>query len=318
MPTALLLTDPLHGHTTDLLTRALDRHGVRAVPVFSERFPMHISIRQEVEHSELVVGGEVIDSRDVCGVWLRRMMRCELPPSWPEDVRRAVSSECQTAWEAFLRSLDHAAWVNPWEVERSVSGNKPRQLRVAREVGLQVPDTLITNDPDAVRARVADDPSGWVTKMQTAALVGGHMAFTRRLNAGMLGSLDTLRTCPMIVQRWIPKRRELRVAWVAGRAFCGALDGVIDGRMVDDWRSLPPGATSWRPATLPDEVAHRLDLFMGRLGLVHGGVDLIEDTDGQWWFLEVNSAGEWGMLELELGLPVSDAIAALLARGGSA
>ena len=50
------------------------------------------------------------------------------------------------------------------------------------------------------------------------------------------------------------------------------------------------------------------------LGLVFGAVDLIRTPDGEHVFLEVNPAGEWGMLERDLGLPIADALAeALLA-----
>ena len=53
---------------------------------------------------------------------------------------------------------------------------------------------------------------------------------------------------------------------------------------------------------------------MSELGLVFGAVDLIRTPSGEHVFLEVNPSGEWGMLERDLGLPISEAIAeALLA-----
>jgi len=48
------------------------------------------------------------------------------------------------------------------------------------------------------------------------------------------------------------------------------------------------------------------------LGLVFGAVDLICTPAGEYVFLEVNPGGEWGMLERDLGLPISEAIAAAL------
>lgn len=316
MPVALLLTCPEYTLTTDAVARGLVARGVRPLPVYSEAFPMQLGIRQRLDGVELIVDGEVIDGRDVRGVWVKHMRPPALPDAWPEEVRRSVAAESRTAWEAALRSLDHATWVNPLDVGDRVAHDKPLQLRVAREVGLGVPETLITNDPAAARALVADDPAAWVTKLQTSVAAGATP--TRRLTPAALAALDRLQSCPMILQRWVPKRRELRVAWVAGRALCGALDGVVDGRPVEDWRALPPDATPWRHAELPDDVAHALDRLMARLGLLYGGVDLIEDLDGRWWFLEVNTAGEWGMLEAELGLPIGDALAEVLARGATA
>ena len=48
---------------------------------------------------------------------------------------------------------------------------------------------------------------------------------------------------------------------------------------------------------------------MSELGLVFGVVDLICTPGGEHVFLEVNPAGEWGMLQRDLGLPISEAIA---------
>ena len=51
---------------------------------------------------------------------------------------------------------------------------------------------------------------------------------------------------------------------------------------------------------------------MSELGLVFGAVDLICTPSGEYVFLEVNPGGEWGMLERDLGLPISEAIAEAL------
>jgi glutathione synthase/RimK-type ligase-like ATP-grasp enzyme len=51
---------------------------------------------------------------------------------------------------------------------------------------------------------------------------------------------------------------------------------------------------------------------MSELGLVFGAVDFICTPAGEYVFLEVNPGGEWGMLERDLRLPISEAIAAAL------
>jgi hypothetical protein len=56
---------------------------------------------------------------------------------------------------------------------------------------------------------------------------------------------------------------------------------------------------------------------MSELGLAFGAVDLICTPSGEHVFLEVNPGGEWGMLERDLALPVSEAIAAALVESQS-
>jgi hypothetical protein len=74
----------------------------------------------------------------------------------------------------------------------------------------------------------------------------------------------------MVFLERIDKASELRVVYVAGQLFTGAIDasGSRDGAV--DWL-LPPR--------------------------------------GEPVFLEVDPGGEWGMLERELGLPIPEAIA---------
>src|SRR6185503_7971132 len=108
------------------------------------------------------------------------------------------------------------------------------------------------------------------------------------------------------------KAYELRVAYVAGEAFAGALDATGTSRGHTDWRRAAPEECHWQKVQLPIEVANSLQTLMLELGLVFGAVDLICTPSREYVFLEVNPGGEWGMLERDLGLPISDAIAAAL------
>ena len=116
----------------------------------------------------------------------------------------------------------------------------------------------------------------------------------------------------MVFQELIPKACELRVAFVAGETFAGALDASGTSRGQTDWRRVAPEECRWEKAQLPTEVANGLRTLMSELGLVFGAVDFICTPGGEHIFLEVNPGGEWGMLERDLGLPISEAIATAL------
>ena len=111
----------------------------------------------------------------------------------------------------------------------------------------------------------------------------------------------------MMFQAYIPKALELRIAWVDGQAFVGALDGKKCGV---DWRY--ESTASWERHSLPAAIHSQLAQLMQRLGLRQGAIDMIVQPDGEYVFLEVNPHGEWGMLEQELGLPIGAALAAAL------
>ena len=120
---------------------------------------------------------------------------------------------------------------------------------------------------------------------------------------------EALRYSPMVFQEQIPKLRELRVVFVAGNLFVGALDASRYSAVTMDWRRSTPEDCTWESDRLPDEVTRHLNCFMVKLGLTFGAVDLIETPDGEHVFLEINPTGEWGMLERDLGYSISGAIA---------
>src|SRR6185503_6963201 len=157
--------------------------------------------------------------------------------------------------------------------------NKLRQLRLARALGLCVPRTLVTNDPDAVRAFRAEVGT-LVTKMLTPLSVsmGKAELFVRTTELGDedLADLDGLRASPMVFQERIEKRRELRVACVGARVFAGAIDASRSQAGRTDWRGARPDEASWEPAALAPGAARALRELLERLGLVYGAADLIE------------------------------------------
>jgi glutathione synthase/RimK-type ligase-like ATP-grasp enzyme len=202
--------------------------------------------------------------------------------------------------------------VNDRRSERAAE-NKLLQLRAARESGLDIPPTLMTND--AARARDFYEAEGGrvVAKLLRPLSVSmgdaPFFVYTSDVRAEDIEALDSLRHCPVVFQRKIEKRRELRVAYVAGKLFAGALDASASARGRTDWRLAEPGECSWSSAELEPALSARLEKLMRRLGLDYGAIDLIETPEGGHVFLEVNPGGEWGMLEHDLGLPISEAIA---------
>jgi glutathione synthase/RimK-type ligase-like ATP-grasp enzyme len=68
----------------------------------------------------------------------------------------------------------------------------------------------------------------------------------------------------------------------------------------------------WRPYQLPLEVEQKILRLMDYFSLNYGAIDIILTPGGKHVFLELNPSGEFFWLERSPGLPISDAIAALL------
>jgi len=66
---------------------------------------------------------------------------------------------------------------------------------------------------------------------------------------------------------------------------------------------------------LPADIRTKLQLFMARLSLVYGAVDLIVTKSGDYVFLEVNPGGQWKWLEDVTAVPITAEIASFIATG---
>ncbi|WP_437658352.1 MvdC family ATP-grasp ribosomal peptide maturase [Sorangium sp. So ce1182] len=305
------------------VAEALRRRGARPVRLDVDRFPRGITLSTALgaggARRRLEDAGATIDGDEISAVWLRRLWAPSLGEGIPEEYRAACVRESMTTLTGWLRGLPARRWINEPAAEERAQ-DKLRQLAVAASVGLRVPETLVTNDAAEVRAFFARLEGNVVAKMltpfSTSLSGGGPFVFTHAVSAADLDALSGLRQSPMVFQERIPKARELRVACVDGRCFPGALDATRYESLAVDWRhpAVNEAGIAWEQDALPRDVAAQLGALQRALGLVFGAVDLIRTPDGEHVFLEVNPAGEWGMLERDLGLPIADALAeALLA-----
>ena len=315
----LLLTHSGDFYTIDLVAQALARRGVRTIRFNTDLFPslVKLSARAGDERAARLVTetGEETSADEVRAVWTRKLWTPRMTDDLDERYRAMCVSESAAALEGFLDALQNVLWVNDLDRQRNAE-NKQRQLRLAAHAGLRVPRTLVTNDAAAARQFFAETEGETVAKLLRPLAVSMNadtpFVYTNRVCEEDLAGAEALRHSPMVFQELIPKAYELRVACVAGEAFAGALDAAGTSRGHTDWRRAAPEECHWQKAQLPREVAKSLRVLMSELGLVFAAVDLICTPEGEHVFLEVNPSGEWGMLERDLGLPISEAIARAL------
>jgi MvdC family ATP-grasp ribosomal peptide maturase len=315
----LLLTHSGDFYTVDLVAEALARRGARPFRLNTDLFPTSVKLSARAgddRAAQLITdAGAQVSTLEVCAVWARKLWKPQMDADLDERYREMCIRESVAALEGFLDALHDTRWVNDIQRERAAE-NKQRQLRIAAQAGLRIPRTLVTNDPLAARQFFIETEGRMVAKLLRPLTVSMNaptlFVYTSRVREEDLASAETLRHSPMVFQELIPKACELRIAWVAGEAFTGALDASGTSRGQTDWRLAAPEECHWQSAVLPVEVSRGLQSLMAELGLVYGAIDLICTPAGEHVFLEVNPGGEWGMLQRDLGLPIADAIAKAL------
>ncbi|WP_224245702.1 MvdC/MvdD family ATP grasp protein [Hyalangium gracile] len=322
----LLVTHSRDHFTVDRVAQEVSRRGAHPLRVDTDGFPSELELTTEMDGDSggvtLRTATQEIPGEAIRAAWLRRLglprIAEDMEPVWREGCVR----ESQAAIEGFLGGLEAAGcrFINPLEAGRAAT-HKLQQLRLARSLGLEVPRTLVTNEPARVRSFFEQVERRMVAKMLTPlsqSMEGDQpFVYTSAIGPEHLEELDGLSQSPMVFQERIDKARELRVIVVGHQCFVGAIDASGSAAGQVDWRRAGRGECGWAPGELPADVAARLQRLVASLGLVYGAADLIVTPDGRHVFLEVNPGGEWGMLERDLGLPIAAALAdALVVEDG--
>ena len=321
--TVLIITHSEDNESVSMVTQAIERKGGKAIRFDTDRYPTEVRLsayygKTGDERLMLTNDQGEFNLREVTAIWHRRLnYGAQLPKTLDRQLRHASLGETRAAAQGMLASLK-AFRMDALPHIRHAE-NKQLQLQVARELGLEIPRTLTTNDPSAVRVFAESCESGMVTKMLSSFAVYEEgrelVVFTNPVKPEDLADLSGLSLCPMTFQEMIPKALELRLTVVGKRVMSAAIKSQTSLRAAHDWRRDGlQMIQDWQPYELPREVEEKVLRLMDYFVLNYGAIDIIVTPDGRHVFLEVNPVGEFFWLERCPGLPISDAIADLLLR----
>jgi len=276
-------------------------------------------------------------------VWNRLIAQPQALQTLSTDLRNHINTEATS----FMVTLDaycpQASWLDPPNAVL-ITNQKPRQLAVAKTLGLSIPDTVMGNNADALESICSQhetliiksvvskeyvsqpnfqerlqfhlkqcffrDPNSNPDEMR-GPLLKTQVTPPQRVSAKQLqAKYSQLSLCPVIIQAYVPKAYELRITVVGQKVFACRIDSpqAHTPEAQVDWRldidNIPHSAHS-----LPDAIAQKcLDLCRA-LGLQYGAIDMIVTPEGEHVFLEINPQGQWLWVQQRTGLPIAEAIA---------
>ena len=173
---------------------------------------------------------------------LPRARRSSAAAGVDPDEARALRTEGDLSLMALVEDLACPV-VN--RVNSGLSNNsKPYQALMISRTGFRVPTTLVTSDPGAVRAFLAEHGD---VIFKSAS---GVRSIVRRVGAGEIARLDLLRDGPAQFQAFVPGRN-VRVHTVGEQIFATAIESdAVDYR----YAHLDGKTTRLEPVDLPPAV----------------------------------------------------------------
>ncbi|WP_328333005.1 hypothetical protein OHA70_15445 [Kribbella sp. NBC_00382] len=189
---------------------------------------------------------------------------------------------------------------------------KPHQLAVAARCGLQVPATLITNEPEMV-SDFARSAGGRIITKSLATMVtvddvrGSGVLYTAEVAEDLWGDPGIAATAHLFQE--LIEGVDIRLTVVAGEFFAAEiyptdLGGPVDIRAHNE-------NVSYRVVEVPDGVRRRVLDLLRELRLAFAALDFRVVPGRGWIFLEANPNGQWAFIP-ELRDPIAQAIADFL------
>jgi len=287
-----------------LVSDALTSNGRRYVVLNQRKFAsmkMSLDINGGKTTGRLQLNGDSYSVDEFTGVFTRLMDYHHLPELKDAPADSPELKFCSNLFETLTRWAE----ISPARVVNRVAPmgsnfSKPYQAQLIKRFGFEVPETLITNDPELVRAFRARH--GRVIYKS----ISGVRSIVQTLTDDDMSRIDNIRWCPTQFQAFV-EGTNVRVHTVGEKVFATAIstdatDYRYAHRQSGDHAEL-------RPAELADDLAEMCVKLSAGLGLAFAGIDLKITPENYVYCFEVNPSPAFSYYESQTGQPISRAVA---------
>ena len=290
----ILIISDKFDFSTDLVCLELSKGNGKYLRINRDEFSKYeVLFDIDKEFLKILFNGEeyLISEESLRSIYYRA-------PIYLRDIYKPnISEEDQlfrTQWTAFIRNLiyfDQVKWVNSptatFEAE-----NKLIQLRNAIRLGFLCPPTKVVN---TAKTHIDQEKAYIVKTLDSGVLrIEDKEAFiySNKIRGSEL-TRSYLSSAPLILQDYVSPKIDIRVTVIGRKIFSVRI--LKNGSGIEgDWR-MEKNDVQYESFDLPDSVEKKCFELMESLNLNFGAIDLIE-SDGSFYFLEINPTGEWGWL----------------------
>lgn len=257
--------------------------------------------RLNIVNNDIYINGRNY-SKDVTVVFNRRWLTAKEVPVISENkllnkgLKNTISSELYELRNYLYKNLKNTVWIPNLE---NLNINKINVLEIAKEVGLLVPNFIVTNQKkeltkffnnhkSIVTKAIGNFPRNYVNKNFLL-----NPIYTKIVSKELIKKLPNIFFMSMF-QEYIIKRAEYRVLYFGGKCYTVELLTQENDYSKVDSREKKDDTSEIRiqKSKLPSFYEKKIKNLMTRIGLNVGCIDVIESLNNGLFFLEVNPVGQ--------------------------
>ncbi|MDG2152987.1 MAG: hypothetical protein P8K10_03535 [Crocinitomicaceae bacterium] len=257
--------------------------------------------------------GNSVEIKKIKSVWWRLKPNLTSIPETQEEFERTkfIHREWQLTLEPLKYFLNECFWINRREAD-ALCRNKPYQLHMAKEEGFKIPNGIISNNSNDVQKRISGFKQVVYKPLSYYIVPPNRILYSSIMTKEEVEQKSTnIEQAPCIFQEYIDKDFELRITIVGKKVFPIKIQSQQNSATKFDWRKDQINV-DYEIFDLPKRIEQKLLHLHQKFEMFFGAYDFIVDPKGEYYFLEVNPAGQWLWMEEVLNLNISECIAEAL------
>ncbi len=284
-------------HIKDALAKA----GVTVEYLDTQLFPsrLRLSWQPLTQQGWLhLPSGQQLNLQDIKSVYWRSFGGVRIPTIEDSEQQDIAFRDAMSTVRSLFQAIP-ARWVNPWQAYE-FHKEKPLQLRLAQQLGVTIPATLVSNDPQLV-SEFAKSYEKVIFKpvyggTHTRFVTDDHLEW-QRLNLA-------LSLSPVTIQEYIPGTN-IR-SYVIGESVYSA---EIRTPAIDFREDLQAELI---PVELPEAIQQQCLAIAKAFMLEWTAIDWRKRPTGEYVFLEANPSPMFISFEQRTGFPITQKLVQLL------
>ena len=273
---------------------------------------------EEIECKILIeIENQKVWLNDVKSVWYRRSsLNIDFNPIhiYNKELSSSINNQLQSENYYLQRLIDF--YLKPKMLNNidDCELSKLEILKIAIEIGLKVPKTLITSNKNCLQEFSKNNNHNIISKnlspgffVKTKDYLFG--TWTNVITKDMIDEMDN-EFYPMLFQENIDKVFELRIFYLNKECFASAIFSQNDEKTKVDFRNYnfeKPNRTP--PFEIPFELKEKLIILMEKIKLNSGSIDILVNKSGDFIFLEVNPIGQFSQVSIPCNFNLEKKIA---------